>query len=84
MTIKPVSDLRNHYPQIETAVMEEGPVFLTKNGSGAMVVMSMDDYSFLTSQTERKLEEADFLAARDSRRIAHADLFTAIDRALDA
>ena len=40
MNIRPVSDLRNNYTDIERDVAENGPVFLTKNGRGSMVVMS--------------------------------------------
>ena len=43
MTIRPVSDLRNKFPEIEEVVLQTGePVFLTKNGYGSMVVMSLD------------------------------------------
>jgi prevent-host-death family protein len=37
--IRPVSDLRNKFPEIEGAVSGGEPVFLTKNGYGAMVVI---------------------------------------------
>ena len=41
--IRPVSDLRNKFSEIETLVAErQAPVFLTKNGYGSMVVMSLD------------------------------------------
>ena len=42
MKIRPVSDPRNHYADVERDVTEEGPVFLTKNGYGSMVVMSLE------------------------------------------
>ncbi|MDL2264533.1 type II toxin-antitoxin system Phd/YefM family antitoxin [Synergistaceae bacterium OttesenSCG-928-I11] len=43
--IRPVSDLRNKFAEISRIVHEEGePVFLTKNGYGDMVVMSIEDY----------------------------------------
>ena len=43
--IRPVSDLRNHFADISRMVHEtEQPVFLTKNGYGDMVVMSMETY----------------------------------------
>ena len=45
MVIRPVSDLRNHYAEIERDVAEAGPVFLTKNGYGSLVVMSIDSLS---------------------------------------
>ena len=46
--IKPVSDLRNKFPDIEKIVNEVEPVYLTKNGYGVMVVLSLDAYSRLT------------------------------------
>ena len=33
--IRPVSDLRNKFPEIETLVNSGNPVYLTKNGYGA-------------------------------------------------
>jgi prevent-host-death family protein len=39
--IRPVSDLRNKTPEIEDiCVKENRPVFITKNGTGHLVVMS--------------------------------------------
>ena len=34
--IRPVSDLRNKFPEIESIVNSGKPVYLTKNGYGAM------------------------------------------------
>ena len=60
MTIRPVSDLRNKFPEIEEAVLQDNePVFLTKNGYGTMVLMSIEQYSALTDAVEKKLDEAD-------------------------
>lgn len=43
--IRPVSDLRNNFADISRVVHETAePVFLTKNGYGDMVVMSMEAY----------------------------------------
>ena len=43
--IRPVSDLRNNFADISKVVHEmEEPVFLTKNGYGDMVVMSIEAY----------------------------------------
>ena len=43
--IRPVSDLRNNFADISKTVHEtEQPVFLTKNGYGDMVVMSMEAF----------------------------------------
>ena len=60
--IRPVSDLRNHFSEIEAAVNEGRPIFLTKNGYGTMVVMNLAQYAALTEGTEQKLDEADRLA----------------------
>ena len=44
-SIRPVSDLRNHFAEITKEVQESRePVFLTKNGVGSIVVMSMESY----------------------------------------
>lgn len=46
MIIKPSSELRNNFTGISKIVREQRePVFLTKNGSGDMVVMSMEMYN---------------------------------------
>ncbi len=59
--IRPVSDLRNHFADISRTVHESGqPVFLTKNGYGDMVVMSMEAYESKRFRSEiyEKLLEA--------------------------
>lgn len=73
--IRPVSDLRNKFPDIERLVNEGEPVYLTKNGYGAMVVLSLDMYSRLTDGVEAALNEADRAAAEDSRRMTHEEVF---------
>ena len=51
--IRPVSDLRNNFADISKTVHETGkPVFLTKNGFGDMVVLSMDAYENLQLESE--------------------------------
>ncbi len=46
--IKPISDLRNKANEIsELAHKSNEPIFITKNGEGDMVVMSMAQYSKL-------------------------------------
>ena len=66
INIRPVSDLRNKYPEIEELVLKEDEaVYLTKNGYGSMVVMSLKKYSKLISDKEYneyiedELDEAD-------------------------
>jgi prevent-host-death family protein len=59
--IRPVSDLRNNFAEISRIVHETAePVFLTKNGYGDMVVMSMEAYEKfkLDVMIYEKLKEA--------------------------
>lgn len=47
--IRPVSDLRNNFAEISRLVHgNHEPVFLTKNGYGDMVVMSVEQFDALT------------------------------------
>lgn len=63
MNIRPVSDLRNKFPEVEAEVVESGqPVFLTKNGDGTMVLMSIDQYEGISKNIEQRLDEADRVA----------------------
>ena len=53
INIRPVSDLRNKYPEIEDLVLKEDEaVYLTKNGYGSMVVMSLEKYSGMVGEIE--------------------------------
>ena len=78
--IRPVSDLRNKFPDIERAVGGGEPVFLTKNGYGAMVVLSLEAYSKLTDGAELLLDEADKAAIEDNRRFTHEEVFENLRR----
>ena len=77
--IRPVSDLRNKFSEIETLIAErQAPVFLTKNGYGSMVVMSIEMYHRLTNNIEAKLDEADLQAKMDPTRYTHEQVFSSI------
>ena len=53
INIRPVSDLRNKYPEIEDLVLKENEaVFLTKNGYGSMVVMSLEKYAEMIDEIQ--------------------------------
>lgn len=72
--IRPVSDLRNHFADISRTVHEsDEPVFLTKNGYGDMVVMSIEAYEQfrLENEIHAKLQEAEREAASTTERIPH-------------
>lgn len=75
MNIRPVSDLRNKYPEIEKLVLEGEEVYLTKNGYGSMVVMSIEQYSKLKDSLEMKLDEADYMADNSTERLSHKQVF---------
>ena len=82
--IRPVSDLRNKFPEIENIVNEGQPVYLTKNGYGTMVVMSLERYSALSNDIEAKLDEADIQAAATTERLSHESVFDHARRAIYA
>ena len=78
--IRPVSDLRNKFPDVEKAVACGEPVYLTKNGYGAMVVLSLEAYSRLTDGIEVALDMADKAAEEDDRRYTHEEVFSNLRR----
>lgn len=44
--IRPITDLRNNFADISKLIKErDEPIFLTKNGHGDMVVMSIETYN---------------------------------------
>ena len=76
INIRPVSDLRNKFPEIEDIVLKSGePVYLTKNGYGSMVVLSIEQYSALTDDIEMKMDEADKAAAISDVRYTGDEVF---------
>ena len=84
INIRPVSDLRNKFPEVEETVINSNtPVFLTKNGYGTMVLMSIKQYSALTDDVERKLDEADTFAANTSTRLSKDDVFDSARRRIN-
>ena len=76
LNIRPVSDLRNKYPEIEQLVLGGKEVYLTKNGYGSMVVMSIEQYSKLKDALKIKLDEADYQAESTDERLNHDDVFS--------
>lgn len=75
--IRPVSDLRNNFADISRIVHEtEQPVFLTKNGYGDMVVLSMEAFEKLQFESEVyfKLQEAEREAEINKERFSSKDI----------
>ena len=61
LNIRPITDLRNNFTDISKTVHESAePVFLTKNGYGDMVVMSLEKYESIISENiiAAKLKES--------------------------
>lgn len=68
--IKPISDLRNKASEISRlAHQSDEPIFITKNGEGDLVVMSLAHYGNLQRQLElhRKLAVAQAQKAAGDR-----------------
>lgn len=78
--IRPVSDLRNKFSEIEAAASEGNPIFLTKNGYSSMVLLSLEAYSRLTDDVEDALDEADNQVATNPKRLTKDELFNAVRR----
>jgi len=81
--IRPVSDLRNKFPEVEQMVREGAPVYLTKNGYGSMVVLSLEAYSQLSNGVEVALDQADMRATEDETRLTHTDVFSKARKVLN-
>lgn len=75
INIRPVSDLRNRYPEIEKLVLKEDEaVYLTKNGYGSMVVLSIEKYAeMLKNIDEQKALEVKFGVIDISKELEKAE-----------
>ncbi|MBQ9536076.1 MAG: type II toxin-antitoxin system Phd/YefM family antitoxin [Clostridia bacterium] len=79
-SIRPISDLRNHFAEITKEAQTSGePVFLTKNGVGALVVMSMEAYEANRYESEiyDKLREAEMQSRASNERFSHDEVMAA-------
>ena len=79
--IRPVSDLRNNFADISKTVHETAqPVFLTKNGYGDMVVMSMEAFESLQFESEVyfKLQAAEREAELTDKRYSSKEILQAM------
>lgn len=77
--IRPVVDLENNLTEIADAVHESGqPVFLTKDGFGDMVLMSMEAFEALhfENETYAKLLEAEKEAALTEKRFSGEEVLS--------
>lgn len=79
--IRPVSDLQNNFAEISKTVHETAqPVFLTKNGYGDMVVMSMEAFEQMQFEKEvdLKLAQADREAEETNVRYTSEEVLKAL------
>jgi prevent-host-death family protein len=75
--IRPMSDLRNRTSEIlELCHNESQPVFITRNGYGDSVVMSLAHYEQLLGRLQmyQKLSEAEALDASGEEGISHEEM----------
>ena len=86
-SIRPISDLRNHFAEITRDVQSsKEPVFLTKNGVGTLVVMSMECYeeNQYENYVYNKLREAEIEAAEKAERFSHEEVMAVARQRLPA
>jgi prevent-host-death family protein len=67
--IRPITDLRNTTEISNVCHAKREPVFITKNGYGDLVVMSMETYEEMleTAVTDRAIAEAETEYAQDGK-----------------
>lgn len=85
-SIRPVSDLRNNFADISKIVHEtQKPVFLTKNGFGDMVVLSMEAYENLQFESEVyfKLQAAEKEAKLTDKRFSAKEVLAELKGAVN-
>lgn len=75
--IKPISDLRNNFAEISEICHNDGqPVFITKNGTGDLVVMSIAKYEQMEAQLDlyQKLGVAQYESISSTKRYSHEEI----------
>ena len=83
LNIRPVSDLRNHFSEVEDDVLSKGElVYLTKNGYNSMVLLSLEHYEELTKDVELALDEADRAADLSVIRYFDDEVFSRVRRCI--
>ena len=77
--ILPISDLRNNFNAIsEICHSNAEPVYITKNGKGDLVVMSIASFEQLQNKLDlyEKLSVAEAQSAYNTETVSHMDLIS--------
>lgn len=85
--IKSISSLRHRTREIATICHEnDEPVYLTTNGEGDLVVMTIDHYERLKAQADlfEKLGTAQAQSAAGKKGITHKQMMTKLRRQINA
>ena len=91
LNIRPVSDLRNKYPEVEKQLNEtKKPIILTKNCIGVAALLSIDEYEHYQAveeynrinsrSIEETLLEGSINATTDSKRYTLEEVFDEADK----
>ena len=80
--IMPIKELRNTNEISERCHAKREPIFITKNGYGDLVVMSMETYEDLIAgvETDIAIAESEAQIARGDELLDTADVFKALRR----
>lgn len=68
MNIRPVSDLRNKYAEVEAELKESGAIYLTKNGYGTAVLIGLEEYIALKQSLISEEDPSESKASIDNAR----------------
>lgn len=80
--IRPITDLRNTNEISEICHARQEPVFITKNGYGDLVIMSMETYEAITetAAADAAIAEAEAEFAQDGQLFDAKDALASIRR----
>lgn len=84
--IKPISDLRNNFNEISEICHKEGePVFITRNGQGDLVVMSMALYERQQTLLElyQRIGEAEAESLSGAQSTSHREVMKRVRKKLN-
>ena len=80
--IRPITDLRNTTEISEICHAKKEPLFITKNGYGDLVVMSIEDYQELieSNKIDRAISEAEEEYAKTGELLDAREALTSLRR----